>query len=342
MSARLKLDEAMMRVALGEARRGIGKTSPNPAVGAVLVCAGKILSKGWHHSSGAPHAEIVALGKLRGNSSVKGATLYITLEPCSTHGKTPPCTEAIIAAGIERVVYGARDPNPKHAGRAVDILKRAGIDVCWGVLGEECEELNRYWNKWIRTGMPYVTAKCGMTLDGRIASPPERRWITSEAARRDLMRLRAECGGILIGGETARVDNPRLTVRGVPVTRQPLRVVWSRSGNLDRKCFLMTDEHRDRTLVYRGRSLRSVLRDLGRRGVEHVLIEGGGKTLGAAFDQKLVDRLVFYIAPVLTGGGVPAIGGIGSKDNESGLRLINPAFKRVGPDIKVTAEIARP
>jgi len=341
MAVRRSLDEAMMRAALAEARKGVGKTAPNPAVGAVLVRSGRILAKGCHRAAGCPHAEIEALRNLPSASSAKGATLYVTLEPCSTHGKTPPCTEAIISAGIARVVYGAQDPNPKHAGRGKDVLERAGIAVGHGVLGAECEELNRYWNKWIRTGLPYVTAKCGMTLDGRIASPPGRRWITSEAARRDVMRLRAECGAILIGGGTARVDNPRLTVRGVRVARQPLRVVWSRSGRIDPKCLLLADEERDRTLVYRGKSLGRVLKDLGSRGVEHVLIEGGGRTLGTAFDQSLVDRIVFYVAPILTGGPVPAVGGIGAKDNISGVRLINTVYKRVGPDLKITAEVAR-
>ena len=329
-----------MRIALLEARKGVGKTAPNPAVGAVLVRAGKILATGWHRAAGCPHAEIEAMQGLSPGVSTRGATLYITLEPCSTHGKTPPCTEAIITAGIARVVYGAQDPNPKHAGRGRAVLESAGIQVDCGVRGAECDELNRYWNKWIRTGMPYVTAKCGMSLDGRIDSPPGRRWITSEVARRDVMRLRAECGAILIGGETARVDNPRLTVRGVRASRQPLRVVWSRSGRVDPGCSLLTDEGRDRTLVYRGQSLRSVLKDLGQRGVEHVLIEGGGRTLGEAFDRKLVDRVVFYIAPVLTGGAVSAVGGNGAKDNESGVRLMNPIYKRVGPDLKITAEVA--
>lgn len=339
MAARRTLDEAMMRAALAEARKGVGKTAPNPAVGAVLVRAGKILAKGWHHAAGCPHAEIEALRGLPPGTSSKGTTLYVTLEPCSTRGKTPPCTGAIIAAGVSRVVYGAQDPNPKHAGRGKAVLERAGIKVDCGVLGAECEALNLYWNKWIRTGMPYVTAKCGMTLDGRIDSPPGRRWITSEAARRDAMRLRAECGAILIGGGTARVDNPRLTVRGLDLVRQPLRVVWSRSGRLDDGCLLLTDAERDRTLVYRGCSLRSVLRDLGSRGIEHVLVEGGGRTLGEAFDRKLVDRVVFYVAPVLAGGAVLAVGGNGAKDNLSGVRLTNPVYTRVGQDLKITAEI---
>lgn len=340
MVARHSKDEAIMREALDEARKGIGKTAPNPVVGAVIAQSGKILARGWHRAAGLPHAEIEAFKALPEKTAARGATLYVTLEPCSTHGKTPPCTEAIKAAGIARVVYGSEDPNPRHAGRGRAVLEQAGIEVACGVLGGECEALNRSWNKWIRTGLPYVTAKCGMTLDGRIGSPPGRRWITSDAARRDLMRLRAECGAILIGAETARVDNPSLTVRGVRVEEQPWRVVWSRRGSLDPRCLLLTDENRGRTLVYERRSLRDVLKDLGRRGVEHVLIEGGGRTLGEAFDRRLVDRVVFYVAPVLTGGAVPAVGGRGANGNETGIRLINPVYKRVGSDLKITADVA--
>ncbi|HWB60221.1 MAG TPA: bifunctional diaminohydroxyphosphoribosylaminopyrimidine deaminase/5-amino-6-(5-phosphoribosylamino)uracil reductase RibD, partial [Chthoniobacteraceae bacterium] len=191
-------DEKYMRLALREAAKGIGHTSPNPAVGAVLVSrAGKILARGWHHAAGCPHAEIEALGKTR---HARGATLYVTLEPCSTRGRTPPCTEAIIAAGIARVVIGAIDPNPAHAGRAVKILKRAGIAVTTGLLAAECAALNRPFNKWIVTGMPYVYAKAGMSLDGRIARQPgEGQWITSPASRAHVQKLRARVDAILIG-----------------------------------------------------------------------------------------------------------------------------------------------
>jgi diaminohydroxyphosphoribosylaminopyrimidine deaminase/5-amino-6-(5-phosphoribosylamino)uracil reductase len=219
MSARSQLagDEALMRAALAEARKGLGKTGPNPAVGAVISKNGKILSRGWHRGAGKPHAEIEALRNLKNPALARGATFHVTLEPCSTHGRTPPCTEAIIQAGFARVVFGATDPNPKHAGRAKEILEDAGIQTLSGVLGEECTLLNRAWNKWIATGLPFVTAKAGMSLDGRIASPPDRRWITSEAARRDAMRLRAECGAVLVGAETVRTDNPQLTIRGLRV-----------------------------------------------------------------------------------------------------------------------------
>jgi diaminohydroxyphosphoribosylaminopyrimidine deaminase/5-amino-6-(5-phosphoribosylamino)uracil reductase len=329
-------DEAMMRLAIREARKGIGKTAPNPAVGAVLVRKGKILASGWHRAAGRPHAEIEALKK---TSDARGATLYVTLEPCSTHGRTPPCTSAIIQAGITRVVFGATDPNPAHAGRATAILQKAGIEVSSGILSSECALLNRAWNKWISTGLPYVTAKAGMSLDGRIASPPDRRWITSEAARRDAMKLRAECDAILVGAETIRIDNPHLTLRGLRAAKQPWRVVWSRSGKIPKASNVLTDIHRERTLVFSGKSLRTVLKELGRRGVQHVLIEGGGRTLGEAFDKELVDRVVFYIAPILMGGPIPALGGSGVASNEEGLRLCDPVYKKIGPDLRIEGEI---
>jgi diaminohydroxyphosphoribosylaminopyrimidine deaminase/5-amino-6-(5-phosphoribosylamino)uracil reductase len=322
----------MMRLAIREARKGIGKTAPNPAVGAVLVRNGKVISKGWHRAAGSPHAEIDALGKV---SDSAGCTLYVTLEPCSSHGRTPPCTAAIIHAGISRVVFGATDQNPAHAGRATKILKKAGVEVSTGVLADQCSELNTAWNKWISTGLPFVTAKAGMSLDGRIASFPGRRWITSEAARADSMKLRAGCDAILVGAETIRIDDPHLTIRGVSKCRQPWRVVWSRSGEIPPKSKILTDEFRDRTLVFKGKSLLSVLRDLGGRGVQHVLIEGGGRTHGEAFDRGLVDRIVFYVAPVLLGGNTPAVGGRG-KNN---IQLAKPYYKKVGADLRIKAEV---
>lgn len=328
-----------MQAAREEAARGVGRTHPNPAVGAVIVKARRILARGWHRAAGGPHAEIEALRALKNPSAARGATIYITLEPCSTHGRTPPCTDAIIAAGIARVVYGACDPNPLHAGRADRILKKAGIRVSRGVLANECESLNEGWNKWIATGLPLVIAKAGMTLDGRLASPPGRRWITSEAARQDAMRLRAGCCAVLVGGETVRVDNPKLTIRGIPGVPQPWRVVWSRSGKLPGGCRLLTDAHRKRTLVFKGLPLREVLKALGERGVEKVLIEGGGRTLGEAFDRDLVDRIVFYIAPLLTGGAVPAIGGTGVGSNADARRLADVNYEKVGPDLKISARV---
>jgi diaminohydroxyphosphoribosylaminopyrimidine deaminase/5-amino-6-(5-phosphoribosylamino)uracil reductase len=332
-------DEKMMRLALKEARKGFGNTSPNPAVGAVLVKNGRVIARGWHRAAGCPHAEIEALRALKKPSAAKGATIYITLEPCSTHGRTPPCSAAIIESGITRVVYGARDPNPKHAGRADEILRQSGIEVVSGVLEAECESLNRAWNKWIRTGLPYVIAKTGMSLDGRIGSPKGRRWITSEASRKDAMKIRAASGAILVGAETVRTDNPSLTVRNIPVKQQPLRVVWSRSGNLPPDCHLLSDEYKERTLVFQGKSLKEVLLDLGQRGVEQVLIEGGGRTLGEAFDEGLVDRVVFYVAPLLIGGETPSVAGSGAADNETAIRMAEPSYKRIGDDIRIEGAV---
>ena len=335
----IREDIKFLRAALLEAASGSGQTHPNPAVGAVVVKKNRILARGWHRAAGCPHAEIEALRALKNISDARGATLYVTLEPCSTHGLTPPCTQAIIAAGIRRVVYGARDPNPSHAGRADRILKKAGVAVTRGILAKECALLNEAWNKWIATGFPFVVAKAGMSLDGCIASPPGRRWITSEESRLDAMRLRASCGAILVGGETVRADNPRLTIRGIPSASQPWRAIWTRSGKLPRKSHLFTDEFREKTLVYKNVPLREVLKDLGAKGVESVLIEGGGHTLGEAFDQRLVDRVVFYVAPALIGGGVPAIAGRGAGSNEEGLRLNDATYQRIGPDLKIEGRV---
>ncbi|MDX2079333.1 MAG: bifunctional diaminohydroxyphosphoribosylaminopyrimidine deaminase/5-amino-6-(5-phosphoribosylamino)uracil reductase RibD [Terrimicrobiaceae bacterium] len=334
-------EENFMRRAIAEARKSLGKTHPNPAVGAVIVKNGRIVSTGWHRAAGLPHAEIEALRGLSRGAVARDATLYVTLEPCSTHGKTPPCTNAILAAGIRRVVYGATDPNPAHAGRADAILQKAGIEVTRGILADDCRSLNRAWNQWISTGRPWVVAKTGASLDGRITSPPNRRWITSPAARQDAMKLRAASQAILVGGETVRTDNPRLTIRGLRGFPQPWRVVWTKSGRIPDDCHLLTDADRDRTLVYVNRPLRSVLADLGRRGVAQVLLEGGGAVLGEAFDRALVDEVVFYVAPDVLGGPVPAVAGRGVGSNEAAIRLAQPTYSRVGRDLRISGEVIR-
>lgn len=204
-----------MRLALALARRGYGTTSPNPMVGAVLVKKGEIIGRGWHRRAGLPHAEIEALhaAEKRGKSP-RGATLYVTLEPCSTHGRTPPCTEAIIAAGIRKVVVGATDPNPNYTGRAFQILRRAGIEVVHGVRAEECLRLNEAFNHWIVHRAPFVTVKAAMTLDGKIATAGgESKWITGEKARSIGMNLRHGADAILVGINTILADDPSLTFR---------------------------------------------------------------------------------------------------------------------------------
>src|SRR4051812_30157996 len=284
-----------MRAALREARRGLGQTSPNPAVGAIIVRDGRVIARGFHRRAGLPHAEIEALGALSKPALAKGATIYVTLEPCSTHGRTPPCVSAIIAAGFKRVVIGTIDPNPAHAGRGIELLRAAGIAVTIGVLETESRALNAAFNHWIVTKMPLVIARAGMSLDGRLTRPPgEGQWLTNAAARKDAHQLRAQVDAILVGAETVRRDNPRLTVRGIRGAKQPWRIVVTRSGNLPKDAHLFTDEHRERTLVYRGKSLRTVLRDLGKRHITSIMIEGGGGVLGEAFDRRLVQRAHFY------------------------------------------------
>ncbi|MEO6871258.1 MAG: bifunctional diaminohydroxyphosphoribosylaminopyrimidine deaminase/5-amino-6-(5-phosphoribosylamino)uracil reductase RibD [Chthoniobacterales bacterium] len=330
------VDEKLMCAALVEARKGVGKVSPNPAVGAVLVVRGRIIATGYHRASGLPHAEVECLAAA-GNKSLRNATLYVTLEPCSTTGRTPPCTDAIVRAGVGRVVIGAVDVNPAHAGRALRQLKAAGIEVTSGVLAEECVRLNEAFNRWIVTGEPFVIAKCGMSLDGRLTRPPgENQWLTGAAARRDARELRAAVDAILIGAETLRQDNPRLTTRGIRGARQPWRVVVSRSGNLPRDAQIFTDRFAERTLVYRKKSLHAVLKDLGRKKVTSVLIEGGGEVLGQAFDARLVDKVQFYLAPLLTSGPVAAVAGKGAGATRDGARITDIRYERIGSDLRVT------
>ena len=224
-----------MRPALALARRGYGATSPNPMVGALLVKRGKIIGRGWHRRAGLPHAEIEALHAVRRRGeNPRGATLYVTLEPCSTHGRTPPCTDAIIAAGIRRVVVGATDPNPKHAGRAFTILRRAGIEVVPGILVDECAQLNEAFNHWIVHRTPFVTVKAAVTLDGKIATARgESKWITGPDARAFAMKLRLGADAILVGINTVLADNPSLTFRPGPSGKSKAELKSSRRIILD-------------------------------------------------------------------------------------------------------------
>ena len=337
-------DEKFMRLALREAAKGLQQTSPNPSVGAVIVKAGRVIAKGWHRRAGGPHAEIEALRSLRNPDLARGSTMYVTLEPCCTHGRTPPCTEAIVNAGIARVVVGATDPNPRHAGRGFAILEKARVAVTHGMMEGECAALNAAFNKWVTTGLPLVTAKAGLSLDGRLTrAEGEGRRLTSDASRADVMRLRARVDAIIVGAGTVRADNPRLTVRGLRdgAHRQPWRVVLTRSGRLPKRAHLFCDAHRERTLVFLGKSLRAVLQNLAMRGCTAVMIEGGGALLGSAFDARLVDRVQFYLAPLLC-GGPDVVGGLGAGSTRESPRLENAVFRKIGPDIRLTAEVRYP
>jgi len=329
-------DEKFMRAALREARRGLGLTSPNPAVGAVLVIKGKVVARGHHRRAGAPHAEVECLSRF-GRKVPQSATLYVTLEPCSTTGKTGPCTNAIVEAGVEKLVVGTLDPNPRHNGRGIERLKKAGVDVRVGVLTDECRDLNESYNKWIQTGVPFVVAKCGMSLDGRLTAPPsESQWLTSPTSRRHTQRLRARVDAILVGAQTIRADNPRLTVRGQPGANQPWRIVLSRSGKLPRRAQILTDRFAARTRIYGQIQFETLLRELGAEEITSVLIEGGADILGQALDQQLIDKIQIYFAPIFTGGPTIAFAGVGAASTATASRLSRVRYEKIGADVCVT------
>ncbi len=325
-----------MREALLQARKGLGRTSPNPAVGAVLIIGDAIAATGHHRGAGLPHAEIECFRRAK-DAIPKTAVLFVTLEPCSTVGRTGACTDAIIKAGIRDVVIGAADPNPQHAGRGIEILKKAGLNVRSGVLANQCSALNEGYNKWITTRRPFVIAKCGMSLDGRLSPPPgEPRWITSRASRQHAHKLRAQVDAILIGAGTLRADNPRLTVRGMRGVKQPWRVVLSRSGSLPDQAHIFSDRFAERTLVFKGTDLDLVLRDLGDKEITSVLIEGGGEILGQALDRRFVDKIQLYLGPSFTGGPAIAFAGRGANSTFDAPQLDRVSFERIGQDVCVT------
>lgn len=365
-------DESCMRRALALARRALGETSPNPMVGAVLVRKGRILGEGWHHRAGGPHAEIEAIrdAEQRGER-IQGSTLYVTLEPCSTHGRTPPCTEAILRGGIQRVVVAATDPNPKHAGRGFQLLRDRGVEVVEGVLAEEATRLNHGFNEWIRTGRPLVTLKAAMSLDGRIATESgDSKWLTGPKARARGQKLRRAHDAILVGIGTVMADDPSLTLRapGRPDCR--LRVVLDTQARIPLTSKLLTDACVDRTVVVVGRgaskrrlesirrrvevwvaprrqgriSLAWVMSRLGRRPVTSVLVEGGGEVHASLLRERLAHRVALFYAPrILAGWNAPrAVAGEGFGSRAAMPELDAMKWTRVGPDLLLEARIVYP
>jgi diaminohydroxyphosphoribosylaminopyrimidine deaminase/5-amino-6-(5-phosphoribosylamino)uracil reductase len=368
-------DPKYLRQALRLAGRGYGQTSPNPMVGAVLVKAGKVIGQGWHHRAGEPHAEIEALrdAERRGNSP-KGATLYVTLEPCCTQGRTPPCTDAIKAAGIKRVVAAATDPNPAHAGRGIRILQRAGIRVTTGVLAEEATRLNERFNHWIVHRTPFVIVKAAMTLDGKIATASgESKWITGPKARAEGMRLRAGADAILVGVNTVLADDPSLTARlastrksGVNAARLR-RIILDSQARTPRRAKVITDQFASLTTIVVGKDapetraralaglvnvvraplrrgridLRWLLRRLGRENVTSLLVEGGGEVNASFLLGGLAQRVVFFYAPKILGGlnSRKAVAGEGARSLAEVLPLQEVEWRRIGDDLMMTARL---
>ncbi len=322
-----QMDEEYMRRALGLAAKGLGRTAPNPAVGAVVVSGGEVVGEGWHRRAGEAHAEVVALEAA--GEKARGGTIYVTLEPCSHFGRTPPCTDAIVAAGLRRVVYACGDCDDRCAGRADAILTQAGLEVTPRVLEQEAVALNEAYIKHKRSGLPFVTLKMACSLDGKTVSvSAEERWVTGEAAREHVHRLRDRNDAVLVGIGTVLADDPQLTTR-LPggCGRDPLRVVADSAARTPPEAKVIGEAEAAPCLIAVSRrapearvaalreagaevvalgdcrvDLQALMATLGSRGVMGLLLEGGGSLAAAALQAGIVDKIVFFYAPRLFGG----------------------------------------
>ena len=364
--SQMNQDEIFMQRALDLATRALGRTSPNPAVGAVIVRNDRVIGEGFHHRAGLPHGEIEALRRVKG--SAQGATLYVNLEPCAHHGRTPPCADAVLAAGIKRVVIGMVDPNPLVRGRGVRRLRRAGVEVKTGVLREDCERLNEDFAVFIQIGRPMVTLKLAASLDGRIAAASgDSKWISSALSRRLVHEMRNRVDAVLVGVGTVHADDPQLTCR-IRGGRDPLRVIVD--GRLSirptaRVCtqissaktlIVTTEEHRLKkkyselekkgveVLCFPGEHGRvrflPFLQELGRRGLKHVMIEGGGQIAAATLTEGVVDKVLFFYGPKLLGGeGLPMVGPLGVDRVAAGLKLHTIELHQLRDDVLISGYI---
>lgn len=360
-------DQELMRRALALAARGKGQTSPNPPVGAVVAHGSRVVGEGWHRGPGFPHAEIEALEAA--GEQARGAALYVTLEPCTRQGRTPPCAPTVVASGVARVVVGMPDPNPAVDGAGIRALEEAGIDVVVGAREAEARRLVQAFAKHVRTGIPLLTVKMASTLDGRVAaSDGSSRWVSGPTARRDVHRLRAAADAVLAGIGTVLADDPQLTcrLRGYR-GRQPLRVVLDSAGRtppgaavcdgIAPTLVATTDKAPDdavEALRERGCEVRrfasregrvdllAVLEELGRRGMTDALVEGGPTVAGDAVERSLVDRFIFYLAPKLLGpAGLASIGELAAPNIADARDLTVLSVRRVGADLKIEAQPRR-
>lgn len=358
-------DHAFMARALQLARRGLYCTSPNPRVGCVMVRDGRVIGEGWHEGAGLPHAEAVALDAIVGaGDAAKGATAYVTLEPCSHFGRTPPCADALIGAGVARVVAAMQDPNPLVAGRGLAKLTAAGMDVTVGLLAGEANELNIGFVSRMTRDRPWLRLKVAASLDGKTAlNNGVSQWITGPDARRDAHAWRARSCAVLTGIGTVKDDNPRLTVREVQTTRQPLRVVIDSrlemppdAAVLDGGNVLIAaarDNERGAALRVRGAEivllpnaqgkvdLPGLLRELGRRGINEVLAEAGTRLNGSLLREGCVDELLIYQAPILIGDAARGMFGLAELADLAGVMQLNIIERRaVGADFRIRARLA--
>lgn len=350
----------MMRMALAEARKGVGKTAPNPAVGCVIVKDGAVVGKGWHKKAGTPHAEVHAL-RAAGEKAA-GSDVYVTLEPCSHFGKTPPCAKALIEARVARVFVAMVDPNPVVSGNGIRMLQEAGIAVEVGLLEAESRALNLGFIKWMQTRRPYVVLKSAMTLDGKTATAGgDSKWVTGDAARREVHRLRGKLDAIMVGVGTVIKDDPLLTCR-VPGGKDPLRVIVDSTLRVPLHAALFSLKSEAKTVVatcsgnlaridaVRARGaevlvcrqkegrvdLEHLFERLGERGVQSVLLEGGHHLAGGALRAGLIDRCMFFLAPKLVGGaGTGLFAGEGAPLMADAIKLEGMTVKRIGADLLV-------
>lgn len=355
-------DERYMRLALEIAKTGIGQTSPNPAVGAVIVKNGEIVGFGAHLKAGEPHAEVHAI-RMAGDKA-KDATVYVTLEPCSHFGKTPPCADLLVETGVERVVIATTDPNPLVAGKGIEKLKQAGIDVTVGVLKEEADELNRVFFHYITTKTPFVTMKFAASLDGKIATKTgESKWITSEEARQDVHRYRARHDAILVGVDTVIADNPSLTVRLSEKRKNPIRLILDthlrtpldakviQDGEAETWIIVGNDVPNERIALYARPhvrivsmpaptiDIRELLSMLAAHKITSVFVEGGAKVHDSFIRANAVQEIIAYLAPKIIGGSEAKtpVGGSGFARMIDVLELMIKRVETIGQDIKIIA-----
>lgn len=361
------MDEFFMKRALKLARKGEGWASPNPMVGAVIVKEGKIIGEGYHRKFGENHAEINAIDNA--SESMEGATFYVTLEPCSHYGKTPPCVERIVDVKASRVVIGTTDPNPLVSGKGIEILENHGIKTTVGILEEECRALNEKYFKFIETRIPFVTLKYAQTIDGRIAtSTGHSRWISSEPSLKFAHKLRSHHDGVLVGVGTILKDDPELTVRLVR-GRNPVRIVVDPELKISEDARILQNQKKSRTIVVStSRSagakrtlleemgieilvidendqnhvdLKKLLVELGKRDISSILVEGGSKIITSFVEERLFDRMVVITAPKILGKGIEAIGNLGIERMNDSIGLTFERVYRKGDDIIVNARIKK-
>jgi diaminohydroxyphosphoribosylaminopyrimidine deaminase/5-amino-6-(5-phosphoribosylamino)uracil reductase len=364
MNADAAADRRWMRTALAEARRAEGQTRPNPPVGAVLVRDNRLLATGYHHAAGQPHAEVEAFAACTEDPS--GATLYVTLEPCSTHGRTPPCTDRILAAGVRRVVVATVDPNPRHVGRGIEVLRNAGIAVEVDVLSKAADELLDPVGTWITTGRPFVTLKMAQSLDGAIADANGRsRWITGPRARAEVQRLRRRADAVMVGVGTVLADDPSLLCREPDAPPTLHRIVVDSHGRTPATARVLTDGHASRTVFATTDACPQATRDAwqsaggrvwtlprsangrvdlcaltakaGAEGWLHVLCEGGATLAGALVAANLVNELRLFVAPIVLGGRSANTFGAFPFPLDTAPRFRITAQRRLGPDLLITA-----